>query len=52
MALMKTHQVLPYTLKEAEKYASRAQTHLMALPASQERDILGQIARLIVERDF
>lgn len=52
MALMKTYQVLPYTLKEAEKYASRAQTHLMALPASQERDILGQIARLIVERDF
>ena len=52
MALMKTHQVLPYTLREAEKYAMQAQSHLEALPPRPERDILGQIARLVVEREF
>ncbi|MCH8074817.1 MAG: polyprenyl synthetase family protein [SAR324 cluster bacterium] len=52
MALMKIHQVLPYTLKEAEKYAERAQSHLEGLPPRPERDILAQIAKLVVEREF
>ena len=52
MALMKTHRVLPYTLKEAEKYAKRAQTHLEGLSPCPERDILAQIAKLVVEREF
>jgi octaprenyl-diphosphate synthase len=52
VALMQAHGVLPYTLGEARKYADRAREHLAALPDVHEREVLGEMARLVVEREF
>ena len=52
IALMRRHDVPAYTLGEARKYAERAQSHLDALPDVHERQVLRDIARLVVEREF
>jgi len=50
--MMKTHDVLPYTLGEARKYAEQARAHLAVLPDVHERFVLSEMARLVVEREF
>jgi octaprenyl-diphosphate synthase len=52
IAMMREHDVLQYTLAEARRYADRAQTHLGALPEGHERQVLQQMAQLVVEREF
>jgi octaprenyl-diphosphate synthase len=52
VALMRRHDVLPYTVEEARKYATRAQARLAILPDAHERHVLHEMARLVVERDF
>jgi len=52
IGLMRDHDVLPYTLEEARKYAKRAETHLSLLPDLPEREVLRVMCEGVVERDF
>lgn len=50
--MMKKHDVLSYTLNEARNYATRARTHLDRLPDLPERQVLSQMAELVVDREY
>jgi octaprenyl-diphosphate synthase len=52
ISLMTKHQVLPYTLAEARRYATRAKAHLESLPNGRPRDALRHLADFVVERDL
>jgi octaprenyl-diphosphate synthase len=52
VAMMARHDVPAYTLGEARRYAEQARSHLAALPDVHERQVLHEMARLVVEREF
>ena len=52
IALMTRHEVLPYTLSEAQRYADTAKSHLAALPAGKARTALTQLADFVVDREL
>jgi octaprenyl-diphosphate synthase len=52
VGMMREHDVLAYTLGEARRYAEQAHGHLAGLPDQHERDVLAQVTRLVVEREF
>ncbi len=52
VGLMQRHEVLPYTLAEARKYAERSKRHLAELPAVPVRDVLAGVADFVVEREL
>ena len=52
IAMMTRHQVLPYTLKEAQGYAERAKAHLGTLPPGRPRAALTQLADFVVDREL
>lgn len=52
VSLMREHDVLPYTLQEARRFAAQAQQSLAHLPALPERERLSQLADFVVDREF
>ncbi len=52
VAMMREHDVFPYTLAEARKFASRGKTYLAALPDLPQRATLAQLADFVVEREW
>jgi len=52
IGLMHTHKVLPYSLEEARRYASRAKGHLANLPRGRARDALMTLADFVVDREL
>lgn len=52
VALMREHEVLPYTLREARRYAAQAKACLTGLPNFPEREKLSQLADFVVDREF
>ena len=51
VGMMRDHDVIAYTLGEARRYSAQAQSHLVTLPDVHERQVLSEMARLVVERD-
>ncbi len=52
VALMREHQVLPYTVGEARRYVERAKDHLAGHPALAQSVPLRVLADFVVERDL
>lgn len=52
VSMMGDHQVLPYTLGEARRYAEKGIAHLEAIPASPQRTTLEQLAAFVVDRQW
>jgi len=52
ISLMTKHQVLPYTLEEARRYAGRAKVHLGPLPHGKPREALSHLADFVVDREL
>ena len=52
MAMMRQHEVIPYTLQEARRFTTQSKQYLTQLPDLPERSTLGQLADFVVARDF
>jgi octaprenyl-diphosphate synthase len=52
VAMMGEHDVLPYTLAEAGKFAARGSRHLETLPDLPERHTLRALAEFVVDREW
>ncbi|MDH5752724.1 MAG: polyprenyl synthetase family protein [Deltaproteobacteria bacterium] len=52
MGMMKTHEVIAYTLAEARRHTERGKAHLDALPDRPVKTTLKRLADFVVDRDF